>query len=218
MSHTLHRTGSVESLQDDYVSLCLAARGFNRRGTNDKGLDHVPSYRKYLELGKKHHAINESDGKFGSLLIHDYDWIYENCQTVVHAMFDDKDNIAGFLKDLADAEIGYSVVVSGLFDNLFECCRHAHITPHGLTQALGVMGRTDELPDEKAMELTSMCGHAQVSVGMVNNVVQKIKSGEITTEEAGLELAMPCTCGVFNFKRAAKLLEEYCALYGLSVE
>ncbi len=218
MSHTLHRTGSYESLSHDFVMLCLAAKGFNRKGTNDKGYDHIPAYRKFLETGKANHAINLSDGKFGSLLIHDYDWIHENCKTVVHALFDSEENTAEMLKQLNEAEIGISVVMSGLYDKLFACCRHAHLQPHGLTQSLGVIGRVDELPDEKPMELTTMCGHAQVSVGMVNRVLCKIKKGEMTPEEAGLELAMPCTCGVFNFERAAKLLEEYCALYTLSDE
>ena len=218
MSHTLHRTGSVESLQHDFVSLCLAARGFNRVKTNDRGLSQIPSYRKFLELGMANHAINVSDGKYGSLLMHDYDWIWENCQTVVHALFTEKSDTAEFLKELNEVEIGYSVCISGLFEELFDCCRYAGVHPHGLTQSLGVIGRTDELPDAKAMEITTMCGHAQVSAGMVDNVVDKIKQGKMTTAEAGLELAQPCVCGAFNFKRAEKILDEYCALYGSYME
>lgn len=32
MSHTLHRSGSVESLKNDFPMLALGARGFNREG------------------------------------------------------------------------------------------------------------------------------------------------------------------------------------------
>lgn len=32
MTHTLHRRGSIEELQKDYVILAMAARGVNREG------------------------------------------------------------------------------------------------------------------------------------------------------------------------------------------
>jgi len=40
-------------------------------------------------------------------------------------------------------------------------------------------------------------------------MVRQIKKGKKSLEEAGLELAKPCQCGVFNPKRAEALLENF---------
>jgi hypothetical protein len=63
------------------------------------------------------------------------------------------------------------------------------------------------------MEITTMCGHAMVSRGLIGILAEKIKKREMTPEQAGLELAKPCQCGIFNPVRAARLMEEFCALY-----
>ncbi len=36
MTHTLHRRGSEESLDKDYVLLCMAAKGINEDGSEDQ--------------------------------------------------------------------------------------------------------------------------------------------------------------------------------------
>jgi hypothetical protein len=62
-----------------------------------------------------------------------------------------------------------------------------------------------------------MCGHAMVSQGLVRRMIRKLKSGEMTAREASIELTKQCQCGVFNPVRGEKLLEEYCALYSVTV-
>jgi hypothetical protein len=110
-----------------------------------------------------------------------------------------------------------SITVSGLFETLFECCKKAEIVPHALEYSLGVLGKTEKLPETEVGQLTTMCGHAQVSQGLVRRMIRKIKAGDMTAEEASIELTKQCQCGVFNPMRGAELLEEYCALYSVTV-
>ena len=52
-----------------------------------------------------------------------------------------------------------------------------------------------------------MCAYAMVASNLVKSLVQDIKSGQISTEDAGKELAKQCECGIFNPVRARKLLQ-----------
>jgi hypothetical protein len=45
-----------------------------------------------------------------------------------------------------------------------------------------------------------------VSPSLVKRLVEPIKKGEITIEEAARELSKQCACGIFNPSRAAELL------------
>ena len=56
-----------------------------------------------------------------------------------------------------------------------------------------------------------MCGHAMISANLVKSMVQEIKAGTKTPEEAAKVLAPQCACGIFNPARAAKLLAAMAA-------
>ena len=87
--------------------------------------------------------------------------------------------LAGALKEVVDFDCGLSVDMSGLFDELFECCKRAGIDhPNCLEQSLGVMGKTEMLPDSTVFDISVMCGHGQISEGMIDLYVEKIKAGE----------------------------------------
>lgn len=112
------------------------------------------------------------------------------------------------MKALKEADLGLSVVVSGLFDMVGECCKKSGLQPHTVEYSLGVWGNTALLADEPVMEINTMCGHGMVSVGRIQDVVKKIQSGRMTCEEGGKELGKTCTCGIFNWKRAAEILQR----------
>lgn len=209
MTHTLHRTGDKESFQHDFVMHSMPARGFNHEGAR-------PKLQGFLQTAKAHNAVNLGDGKRGNIFKFEYEDMYSQLNTITHAVFTEQNNVAEALKDLKEADYGMSITMSGLFEKLFECCTHAGIHPHAIEHSLGVMGKTEKLPDVEISQITTMCGHAQVAQGLVRRLIRKIKKGEMTPEEAGFELAKPCGCGVFNPVRAARLIEEYCALYSVS--
>jgi hypothetical protein len=54
-----------------------------------------------------------------------------------------------------------------------------------------------------------MCGHSLVGEPLAKHLIDRVRKGRITAEEAGLELGKQCVCNFFNPVRAAKIIEEY---------
>ncbi len=203
MTHTLHRSGSRESLQDDYIVFAMSAKGMNERGS-------APKLQEFLKMALKYNPTNYGDMKTGNSLVKSDAQLMDGVQdvSIVHAVFHDTDTVAALLNDLARADLGVSVVVSGLTDEAAQCCHHAHLEPHTVEYSLGIWGKTELLPEPAIRDVTTMCGHGQVSAGLVQRLVKQIKRGKLTCEQAADLLAKPCVCGVFNRKRAAALLQR----------
>jgi hypothetical protein len=73
---------------------------------------------------------------------------------------------------------------------------------------MGIWGRKEFLCDQKHLEVTTMCGHGMVAARFLDKLVEDVKSGHKTPEEAGEEVAKPCGCGIINPKRAADIIRE----------
>jgi hypothetical protein len=202
MTHTLHRTGSPESLTRDYVLLFMPSKDINHVGSG-------PKLRRMLEICLENGAIRIGDCRLGNqyyqggvdkLLAHVED------RAVVHGVFNAPDKVVAALKQLKAEDLGLSVVVSGLFDKVRECCGKSGLTPHTVNNTLGRWGQTDRLPPEDVLELNTMCGHGMVTVKLIEDTAAKVKSGEMTPEQGAERLFKPCMCGIFNADRAARLL------------
>ncbi|MFA5027737.1 MAG: hypothetical protein WC713_07645, partial [Candidatus Methylomirabilota bacterium] len=89
-----------------------------------------------------------------------------------------------------------------------ECCATAGLSPHTAAVSLGVWGKTQRLPERKKLDLHTMCGHAMVPLALIDSVIAKITRKQLSVEQAAVELAKPCVCGVFNPTRAAELLRR----------
>jgi len=50
MTHTLHRTGGIESLEEDFVMLTHVARGYNDIGAGERLKEMAKIARKYTKL------------------------------------------------------------------------------------------------------------------------------------------------------------------------
>lgn len=206
MTHTLHRQGTPKNLAADFPMHAMPAAGFNNQGCG-------PKLQQFWDIAHAHHPVNSGDSKHGNQFDHPIEVLREQLSSTTHAVFNNEDDLTELLRDLKAADLGMSITLSGLADSVFACCRKADITPHAIEHSLNILGDTSALPDTRIMELTTMCGHAMVSRGQVGLLVEKIKKGELTPQEAGIELGRPCQCGIFNPVRAAALLEEFCALY-----
>lgn len=205
MSHTLHRQGSEAELQKDFVVFAMPSSGLNSEGSKPK-LDKV------FEILLRHNPVNIGDSKGGSRFSLGSeeavrDIIVEN--ELVHGVFSSREQVIAVLKDLKEANLGLSVTVSGLVHETEACCAQAGLSPHTIVQSLGVMGRTEQIPDEKVMRIATMCGHGLVSLNLILDLAGKVKKGRMTAEEAGELLAKPCICGVFNPVRAAGIIREF---------
>jgi len=205
MTHTNHRIG--DHLEEDYVILIMPSKGINVKGSAAK-------LRKYLELALENGAIKIGDARLGN----EYhqggvDKVLDNLQdqAVVQAVFKDKASLVKALKAYKKADLGLSVVVSGLFDQVTECIKEAGLERHTINQSMGRWGKTDRLPPTEILQLNTMCGHGMVGVGLIKEVMEAVKKKEITPEQGAERLFAPCMCGIQNPHRAARILKELTA-------
>lgn len=205
MSHTLHREGSLESLSRDYVVLAMPCQGRTTQGSGE-------ILRRFMDMALKYHPVNLGDSKVGNIynLPGGYEELREGTRDahICHAVLTSPEDLYGFLRDLKEADMGISIVVSGLMDPVGECCHKAGLTPHSVNMSLGIFGRTDKLVPDDAREVTTMCGHGMVTGDLVLQKVERIRKGRTTPEKAARELTELCVCGIFNPQRCAELLEK----------
>jgi len=204
MTHTLHRRGSAESLSNDFPMLSIRAMGFNDEGSDEK-------LEQFLRIAVRHNPVNIGAVSLGNMFSHEAEEIIAKAHGVVHAVFDNPHAVVACLRDLKAADVGMSVVVSGILDEVNKCCKDAGLKRHTVEFSLGVWGETDRLPPEEVLEVATMCGHGLVAAGLVTDMVEQIRTGARTAEDAAKELTRQCTCGVFNPVRAAKLLSAMAA-------
>ena len=127
---------------------------------------------------------------------------------VRHAVYGDRRAVECVLCDARDADLGISLVVTGLFSEVEAACRVAGLRPHSLHVSLGTWGRTELLPDPRTLELCTMCGHGLVPATLVADLVHRVRTGELTDREAAVEAGRPCVCNIVNARRAAAILKE----------
>ena len=201
MTHTLHRTGDQAGLQEDYVMLVLFAKGINEEGADEK-------MRGIWDLLSKYQSDLTNFGNLvgGNSLETNIEAFKKSSNRMLHAVFKDRETLKACLKDMKEQDFGLSVVVSGLYEEVEKICSEVDLSPHTIEHSLGIHGKTGKLPEEKVLEVTTMCGHAMVSPNLVDHMVKKIEGGQMSYEEGAKELSRPCKCGIFNPYRAEKLL------------
>jgi hypothetical protein len=198
MTHTLHRRGTRESLSEDYTIMMLQSVGINDEG-------HIPKIQEFLRIVLRHNPKNIGSVTMGGM-IDKPEEVITNANKIGHAVFDNKEDLTAVLKELKKADLGISVTVGGIFENVDDCLEKAGLKHHTANFSLGIWGKTEKLPSNDVLEVTTMCGHALIAPNLVKAIVKEIKAGTKTPEEAAKVLMPQCACGVFNPARAAKLL------------
>ena len=198
MTHTLHRRGTKESLSEDYTLMMLQSVGINDEG-------HIPKIQEFLRIALCHNPKNIGSVNMGGM-IDKPEEVIANASKIGHAVFDNKEDLTAALKELKEADLGISVIVGGIFENVDECLEKAGLKHHTANFSLGIWGKTEKLPSDDILEVTTMCGHALISPNLVKAMVKEIEAGTKTPGEAAKVLMPNCACGVFNPARAAKLL------------
>lgn len=209
MTHTNHRQGTRESLSKDYVVFMYAAKGINDK---DAGL----KLQEFLRMGYKYGPVNAGPARVGDMFMSSPEKLVERVvrATSAYMVFDDRGKVEALVNDVVEADLGLSVIVSGLFDEVDEVCRAVGIKRHTVQCSLGVWGRVERLPQAEILDITTMCGHGMVSFNLVRRMAAEVSKGLISLEKAGRIMAKPCVCGVFNPKRAEDLLRQ-CIAMGL---
>lgn len=218
MTNTLHRFGDAESFKDDYVIFAICSRGMNDQ-------DAVPKLKKFLQIALQFKPVNLGDARHGGALRPSKDmkptshWnrdMTPNFQAVIDgldvpttaaAVFSDKIAAQDFVKAVKEADLGLSINISTSIDGADECCHSAGIPRHSVGYSLGFEGKTEKLPNTQVLSLSTMCGHGMVSHSLAKKMIDWVKEGRRTPEEASTYLARFCSCGVYNPARAIRILE-----------
>jgi len=219
MTNTLHRYGSAESFNDDYIVFATPSNGKN-------DVDSIPKLKKFLEMALPFKPVNIGDPVHGGALrpsrelqtsanwkrdfTPDFRAVIDgiNEPASVVAIFDNQLAAEQFLKVAAEADLGLSVNMSASVEGAEECCKFAGITRHSVGYSLGFEGATEKLPNTQILTLSTMCGHGMISSSLAKKMVDWVKEGRRTPEEAVTYMTRFCSCGVFNPVRAKRVLEE----------
>lgn len=218
MTNTLHRFGPSESFRDDYIVFAMCARGRNDQ-------DAVPKLRKFLEMAVPFKPVNLGDAIHGGALrpsrdMHptshwnrdaspDFQAVIDGLDslTTAAAVFDNRVAAEDFVKALRDADLGLSINISTSVDGAEQCCYAAGIPRHSVGYSLGFEGKTEKLPAADVLSVSTMCGHGMVSHSLAKKMIDWVKEGRRTPEQAASYLTRFCSCGVFNPTRAARFIE-----------
>lgn len=204
MTHTLHRIVDTEGEGEDFAILCMGAQKYNDKGAGEK-------LKKIFRLVAASDPDNLADDNLGGrytgytdeeVLEHMGDKAY------VGAAFSDRSGLKDALKKIKEADLGMSVVVSGNYEVVFEILKEIGLKPHTVNMSLGIFGNKAILPRREVLAISTMCGHGMVTEKRIENVIEELKSGKLSPEEGGKRLASTCTCGIFNPKRAARILQR----------
>jgi hypothetical protein len=219
MTNTLHRFGSAESFGDDYVVFAMCSKGRNDQ-------DSLPKLKRFLELAVPLKPVNLGDAIHGGALrpsknmnpashwdrdtTPDFAAVINGLTgpTTVAAVFDNRVAAEDFVKAVKEADLGLSVNVSTSIDGAEQCCFAAGIPRHSVGYSLGFEGATAKLPESNVMMLSTMCGHGMVSHSLAKKLIDWVREGRRTPEQAASYMTRFCSCGVFNPARAARILAE----------
>ena len=219
MTNTLHRFGDAESLRDDYIVFAIASRGKNDQGAVEK-------LKKFLEMAVPFGPVNLGDSRHGGALrpcksmnpashwnrdrSPDFPTVIGGLDTMTTAaaVFDDRVKAEDFVKAVREADLGLSINISTSVDGAEQCCHAAGIHRHSVGYSLGFEGKTEFLPNSQTLMLSTMCGHGMIAHSLAKKMVDWVKEGRRTPEEAASYLTRFCSCGVFNPSRAKRILEE----------
>lgn len=210
MTHSLHREGSIDSLDRDYALFIFPARGFNWKGS-------TPKVKRLLEFVYEVGPSNLICSSLRKNLYSDVtpteimDRIKDGDR--VFCVFNSRKKLKQALQGIQAADEGISIVVTGLIDRVRKLALEIGLNPHTVNISLGIHGQTDQLPPPDMRQFTTMCGHGMVAPALVRDVLRKVKSRKMTFWEGSLCLAKPCTCGIYNPHRSEELLNEMKPLY-----
>jgi hypothetical protein len=219
MTNTLHRFGTAESFYDDYVVFAIASKGRNDEGALEK-------LRTFLRMAVPFRPVNLGDARNGGALrpcrtmtpashwsrdvTPDFEAVIQGLAavTTVAAVFDSRVAAEDFVKAVKEADLGLSVNISTSIDGADQCCHHAGIPRHSVGYSLGFEGKTEKLPDAQVLTLATMCGHGMIASSLAKKMIDWVKEGRRTPEQAATYMQRFCSCGVFNPSRARRVLED----------
>ncbi len=209
MTHMLHRTSNVDkkygvdTLNHDYCFLAMSAKRFaNQAGSG-------PKMQQILKIAAKHNPTNFGDMIGGNSLSSNLDAILArvNETSIVHGIFTTQEDAVAFVKEVKDADLGISVVLSAPFERAWEVVEKSGTMLHTQEFSGGIWGKLEYLPSPEVLDFCTMCGHGMISRYLVEDMIKRVKAGKINSLNASKEIGKQCCCGIYNVNRGKVLLE-----------
>jgi len=203
MTHSLHRSGDIESQKKDFVWFMYQTKGVNDKNIRPKALE-------FIAVAEAVGSENWGDVKTGPTVLYSTEEIIDNLsdKSRLRGVFTKRGQVVEFLKRIKAKDLDMSVVISGVLSEILPACEEAGVTPHSINYSLGVWGKKDKLPDDTTLSITTMCGHHMISPKFVKYIMKRVGKGKLSPEEGALELATFCYCGIFNQVRCADIIAE----------
>ena len=205
MTNTLHRQGPAGSLKNDYIIFAHTAKGITREGS-------APKLQEFMRICLKYDPVNIGDVRQGNFLQDNIELqkliSAQEDGAGATAVFTDLDTLQKVVEELIRADLGISINISGLMDEVQQCCRKADLERHSAEHSLGFWGAKDRLPERQILEFNTMCGHGMVSFNYIRKMIEYVKLKRLTPKKAATLMAKCCECGAFNPVRAEMLLEK----------
>jgi len=198
MTHSLHRYGPEEHLQNDYTFFARASR-VNLEGCG-------PKLQKILEILLSEKPVNFGSSSLnkchaGGLTAEEFTAFLKKSVRIA-CVFSSREKIRRVLQKLKEGDFGLSIVVGGLIKEIVQISRELGLKPHTANISLGIHGAKKHLlPDDKVLEITTMCGHGMVATKLAQRVLKELREGTMTPPEGARLLAKQCPCGLVNTDR-----------------
>lgn len=203
MTHSLHRSGGLESQKKDFNWFMYQTKGVNDVNIKPKALE-------FIAAAEAVGSENWGDVKTGPITRYSSEEIREKLtdKSRIRGVFTRKEQVVDFLKQIKDKELGQSVVITGVLSEVLPACKDAGVTPHSINYSLGVWGKKELLPDDMTLSITTMCGHHMIPPKFVNHIMRQVETGKLTPEQGAIRLSDFCYCGIFNQIRCADIIRE----------
>ena len=217
MTNTLHRYGKAPDFSDDYVVFAMPSKGNNDEGSLEKlktflticarhnpsnmGASGQSSYRPSRSLNPGVHWSRDLSPDFKTVI----DGVKKT--GTAGAVFNSKEKAVACLQEVVDQDLGLSVNISTSVEGAKEAGEACGIHRHSVEYSLGFSDPHDRLPRGQLLELATMCGHGMVAFSFAQKMVDMVREGRRTPEQAVATLSRFCPCGVYNPSRAMRLIE-----------
>ncbi len=223
MTNTLHRLQKPDDPKDDYIVFTLTTPGVNDVGAMEKGQKFLEAALKYNPININVHSGNGPMFRPEKTLTPFKLYVRGRKETVspeqmlkemkppggrVLVVFDNKQALEEFLKEVKEMDLGLSVNVSSPVDDVREMIPRTGVVPHSINYALGFRGSPYRLPDRNVLELTTLCGHGLISNNFARKMINLVKEKRVTPQKAAGYMSKFCVCGAFNTTRAVRILRR----------
>lgn len=203
MTHSLHRFGDEEDLKQDFVVMAMPSKGLNDVGSG-------PKIKRHLEICAKHHPVNLGGMKVGNACDYSFEEIISHSNDYVstfNGVFTDRDTVRDTVKELKEANLGLSTVISGVYTETKSIADELGFVPHTVNFSLGIWGKKELLPEPEILEIVTLCGHGMISQHLVRFYMNKVAKG-YDAHKAALELGHFCYCAIANIDRIETVLRK----------